>query len=41
MKGAIFSAFGLILSDDVFAQLLMFPNVIITRRQAFFTREAL
>jgi len=32
---------GLILSDDVFARLLTFPNMIITGRQAFFTREAL
>jgi len=32
---------GLILSDDVFARLLTFPNVVITGHQAFFTREAL
>ena len=32
---------GLILSDDVFARLLTFPNVIINGHQAFFTREAL
>jgi len=32
---------GLVLSDDVFARLLTFPNVIITGHQAFFTREAL
>ncbi len=32
---------GLILSDDVFARLLTFPNMIITGHQAFFTREAL
>ena len=32
---------GLILSDDVFARLLTFPNVLITGHQAFFTREAL
>ncbi|MGZ5006239.1 MAG: NAD(P)-dependent oxidoreductase, partial [Chthoniobacterales bacterium] len=32
---------GLILSDDLFARLLTFPNVIITGHQAFFTREAL
>lgn len=32
---------GLILSDDVFARLLTFPNVIITGHQAFFTRDAL
>ena len=32
---------GLILSDDVFARLLTFPNVIITGHQAFFTCEAL
>jgi D-lactate dehydrogenase len=30
---------GLILSDDPFARLLTFPNVIITGHQAFFTRE--
>ena len=29
------------LSDDVFARLLTFPNVIITAHQGFFTREAL
>lgn len=27
--------------DDVFTCLLMFPNVIITGHQAFFTRKAL
>jgi D-lactate dehydrogenase len=32
---------GLILSDDIFARLPTFPNVIITGHQAFFTREAL
>jgi D-lactate dehydrogenase len=32
---------GLILSDDIFARLLTFPNVIITGHEAFFTREAL
>ena len=32
---------GLIIPDDVFARLLMFPNVIVTGHQAFFTREAL
>jgi D-lactate dehydrogenase len=32
---------GLILSDDVFARLLTFPNVIVTGHQAFFNREAL
>ncbi len=32
---------GLILSDDVFARLLTFPNVIVTGHQAFFTRDAL
>jgi len=32
---------GLILSDDIFARLLTFPNVVITGHQAFFTREAL
>ena len=30
-----------ILTDDVFARLLTFPNVLITSHQAFFTREAL
>ncbi len=30
-----------ILSDDVFARLVSFPNVLITGHQAFFTREAL
>ena len=30
---------GLILSDDVFARLLTFPNVIVIGHQAFFTRE--
>lgn len=30
-----------ILQDDVFARLLIFPNVIITGHQAFFTQEAL
>jgi len=30
-----------ILSDDVFARLLTFPNVLITGHQAFFTEEAL
>lgn len=29
------------ISDDVFARLLTFPNVIITAHQAFFTKEAL
>jgi D-lactate dehydrogenase len=32
---------GTILTDDVLARLLTFPNVIITSHQAFFTREAL
>jgi len=32
---------GLIIPDDVFARLLIFPNVIVTGHQAFFTREAL
>src|SRR5262249_29114536 len=32
---------GLILSDDIFARLLSFPNVINTGHQAFFPREAL
>jgi D-lactate dehydrogenase len=31
---------GLILSDDVFARLLTFPNVIVTGHQAFFTGDA-
>jgi D-lactate dehydrogenase len=30
-----------IISDDVFARLLTFPNVIVTSHQGFFTREAL
>lgn len=30
-----------ILTDDVFARLLTFPNVVITGHQAFFSREAL
>ncbi|MDR5751487.1 MULTISPECIES: 2-hydroxyacid dehydrogenase [unclassified Caballeronia] len=30
-----------LLQDDVLARLLMFPNVIVTSHQAFFTREAL
>jgi D-lactate dehydrogenase len=30
-----------VLSDDVFARLLTFPNVLITAHQAFLTREAL
>lgn len=30
-----------IIADDVFARLLVFPNVIVTAHQAFFTREAL
>ncbi|HTH59683.1 MAG TPA: NAD(P)-dependent oxidoreductase, partial [Paraburkholderia sp.] len=29
------------LQDDVLARLLMFPNVIVTAHQAFFTREAM
>lgn len=29
-----------VVSDDVFARLLTFPNVLITAHQAFFTREA-
>ena len=32
---------GLIVSDDVFARLLTFPNLIITGHKAFFTQEAL
>ncbi len=32
---------GQILSDDIFARLLSFPNVIVTGHQAYFTREAL
>ncbi len=31
---------GRVLSDDVLARLLTFPNVIITSHQAFFTKEA-
>jgi D-lactate dehydrogenase len=30
-----------IIADDVFARLLIFPNVLVTAHQAFFTREAL
>lgn len=30
-----------IIQDDIFARLLMFPNVIVTGHQAFFTRNAL
>lgn len=30
-----------VLTDDVFARLMTFPNVLITAHQAFFTREAL
>jgi D-lactate dehydrogenase len=30
-----------IITDDVFARLLTFPNVLITAHQAFLTREAL
>jgi D-lactate dehydrogenase len=30
-----------IILDDVFARLLVFPNVLITAHQGFFTREAL
>jgi len=30
-----------VIQDDVFARLLMFPNVVVTAHQAFFTREAL
>jgi D-lactate dehydrogenase len=30
-----------VITDDVFARLLTFPNVIVTAHQAFFTREAL
>jgi D-lactate dehydrogenase len=29
------------LQDDILARLLMFPNVIVTAHQAFFTREAM
>ncbi|GAB4476248.1 MAG: 2-hydroxyacid dehydrogenase [Anaerolineae bacterium] len=32
---------GRVITDDVFARLLTFPNVLITGHQAFFTREAL
>jgi D-lactate dehydrogenase len=30
-----------VIQDDVFAQLLTFPNVVVTAHQAFFTRDAL
>ena len=30
-----------IIADDVFARLLMFPNVLVTAHQAFLTHEAL
>ncbi|MCX7938147.1 MAG: hypothetical protein N2545_01735, partial [Thermoflexales bacterium] len=30
-----------VITDDVFARLLTFPNVLVTGHQAFFTREAL
>jgi D-lactate dehydrogenase len=32
---------GVVLTDDVLARLLTFPNVVVTSHQAFFTREAL
>jgi D-lactate dehydrogenase len=32
---------GQVLTDDVFARLLTFPNVLVTAHQAFLTREAL
>ncbi len=32
---------NIVLQDDVFARLLVFPNVVITGHQAFFTRNAL
>jgi D-lactate dehydrogenase len=32
---------GQVITDDVFARLLTFPNVLITGHQGFFTREAL
>jgi len=32
---------GAVLTDDTFARLLTFPNVLVTGHQAFFTREAL
>ncbi len=32
---------GSVLTDDVLARLLTFPNVLVTSHQAFFTREAL
>ena len=32
---------GQVIQDDVFARLLIFPNVLITGHQAFFTRNAL
>jgi D-lactate dehydrogenase len=34
-----FSGTGI--SDDLFARLLTFPNVVITSHQAFFTQEAM
>jgi D-lactate dehydrogenase len=30
-----------VITDDVFARLLTFPNVVVTAHQAFFTSEAL
>ena len=32
---------GQVIQDDIFARLLIFPNVIITGHQAFFTNTAL
>lgn len=32
---------GLVISDDILARLMTFPNVLITAHQGFFTREAL
>ncbi len=32
---------GLVISDDILARLMTFPNVLITAHQAFFTKEAL
>jgi len=32
---------GEVITDDVFARLLTFPNVLITAHQGFLTREAL
>jgi D-lactate dehydrogenase len=41
-EGLFFEDFsGQVISDDVFARLLTFPNVLITGHQGFFTEEAL